>query len=105
VCFKFDISVHLRRFGGGVPTPDAVLLKEAGEVGFELAAVVGLHLAHPGMSRGELGFAQVGRACAGGVLLTRRGSVLGVLCLLGAEDLAARAAGLPPWALSAAFKR
>jgi hypothetical protein len=43
------------------------------------------------MSRGELGFAQVGRACAGGVLLTRRGSVLGALRLFRAQDLAAKA--------------
>jgi hypothetical protein len=39
------------------------------------------------------------------ISLTRRGSVLGVLRLVGAEDFAARAAGLPPWALSAAFQR
>jgi len=39
------------------------------------------------------------------ISLTRRGSVLGVLRLLGAQDLAGRAAGLPPAALRTACQR
>jgi len=37
----FGVGVHLRGFGVGVPALNATLLKELGEVGFELAAVVG----------------------------------------------------------------
>ena len=38
---SLDMGVHLRCLGVGVPTPDAALLKEPGEVGLKLAAVVG----------------------------------------------------------------
>ena len=45
----FGVGVHLRGFGVGVPALNATLLKELGEVGFKLTAVVGQH------RRGALG--------------------------------------------------
>jgi hypothetical protein len=60
------VGVHLRGFGVGVPAFDAALIEELGEVGFELAAVVGEH------RRGALG--QQGQA-----LFEGAGGVSGVL--------------------------
>jgi hypothetical protein len=44
---SFGVGVHLRVFGVGVPALDALIFKEAGEVGLELTAVETLGSAMP----------------------------------------------------------
>ena len=44
---SFGVGVHLRVFGVGVPALDALIFKEAGEVGLELTALETLGSAMP----------------------------------------------------------